>query len=312
VNSIRTRLYSLLSLCGTFAALVLVPALAWAQTTLDTPRLELVSVGHGKARLRVTAGPSGTPAGFAVSWISAGDLAANGGVWPVYGSSSEVARVSFTGVPTHQTWGEPGRSFMLGPGASIDVEIGDLATETGVSGNTVGELASGLEWVFQVNARPTESAAASPYSPALAGVTTHQGHDCTYTQGYWKNHTSVWPVGSLVLGSVSYTKNQLLQILLSSVKGNGLVSLAHQLIAAKLNVAWGSNPMEAAAAIAAADAMIGARVVPPIGSGSLPPSDVSELTQLLDDYNNGVTGPGHCDAVPAKAGSWGRLKSLYR
>jgi hypothetical protein len=312
VNSIRTRLYSLLSLCGTFAALVLVPVVAWAQTTLDAPRLELISVGHGKARLRVTAGPSGTPAGFAVSWISAGDLAANGGAWPTYGATSEVARVCFTGLPTHQTWGEPGRSFKLGSGASIDVEIGDLATETGVSGNVVGELASGLEWVFRIHALAAEPAAASPYSPDLAGVTTYQGHDCTYTQGYWKNHTSAWPVSSLTLGSVTYTKNQLLQILLSSVKGNGLISLAHQLIAAKLNVAWGSNPMEAADAIAAADAMIGALVVPPIGGGSLPPESVGELTQLLDDYNNGVSGPGHCDAVPAKAGSWGLLKSLYR
>lgn len=295
-----------------FACLLFPPAVARAQAALDTPHLAVVSIGHGKVRLQVTAGPSGAPGGFAISWMRADDLAARGGVWAPYGSS-EIARASFTGVATLHTWGVGERSFRLGPNESLDTEIGDLADETGVSGTIVGELAGGLEYVFRVNANATEAAAASPFSPTFAGVTTYQGHDCTYTQGYWKNHPSAWPTDGLTLGTVNYTKAQLLQILVGwSVKGNGLVSLAHQLIAAKLNVAQGSNPMEAADAIAAADALIGPLVVPPIGSGSLKPSEVSDLTQALDDYNNGVSGPGHCDAVPAAQQSWGRLKSLYR
>jgi hypothetical protein len=120
------------------------------------------------------------------------------------------------------------------------------------------------------------------------------GDGCTYTQGYWKNHPEAWPVANLTLGSVTYTKAQLLSIFSQPVKGNGLVSLAHQLIAAKLNIANGADPSAVAATIAAADALIGSRVVPPVGSGSLAPSAASGLTYVLDQYNNGIIGPGHC------------------
>jgi hypothetical protein len=96
------------------------------------------------------------------------------------------------------------------------------------------------------------------------------------------------------------------------VVGNGLVSLAHQLIAAKLNIENGADPSAAASAIAAADALIGWLAVPPIGDDYLDPSVTSSLTQTLDDYNNGVIGPGHCGVVPAQETTWGGVKALYR
>jgi hypothetical protein len=61
----------------------------------------------------------------------------------------------------------------------------------------------------------------------------------------------------ITLGTVSYTQAQLLPILDQPAKGNGLVTLAHQLVAAKLNVAHGADPADAAQAISDADAMIG-------------------------------------------------------
>jgi hypothetical protein len=109
-----------------------------------------------------------------------------------------------------------------------------------------------------------------------------------------------------------YSKAQLLAILDESVQGNGLVSLAHQLIAAKLNIAQGADPSAASAAIASADAMIGSLVIPPIGSGYLDPSQTSATTQTLDDYNNGIIGPGHCGTVPTESATWGQVKALFR
>lgn len=125
---------------------------------------------------------------------------------------------------------------------------------------------------------------------------------CTFTWGYWKNHgpdpsgnnTDVWPVHTLLLGTVSYNGTQLKSILDTPVAGNGLISLAHQLIAAKLNIANGANGSTIAATITAADALIGALVVPPVGSGYLKPKDVSALVGALDAFNTGTTGPGHC------------------
>lgn len=272
------------------------------------PSLALVAAGHGKVRLTVTAGADGAPAGFTVLWMTANDFAGCGGVWP----ENPVAQAVFSGVATLHTWGTTERSFQLGPNESLDTEIGDLFDETGVSGTTTDELADGVAYVFCVYANGGPETSRSALSGTLSEATTLQGHNCTYTQGFWKNHPNDWPVASLMLGSVSYTRAQLLQILGESVAGNGLVSLAHQLIAAKLNIAYGADPMAASAAIISADALVGSLVVPPVGSGSLTTDQVGTLTQTLDDYNNGVTGPGHCPAVHARPTTWGQLKDLYR
>jgi hypothetical protein len=131
-----------------------------------------------------------------------------------------------------------------------------------------------------------------------AGVTCPQPSQCVYSQGYWKNHPEDWPVNSLTLGNVVYTQAQLLSILRRPVRGNGLVSLAHQLIAAKLNAANGALvPASVQTAINSADALIGNSVIPPVGTATAPTSSTSGLAGTLDAYNNGNTpgGPPHCD-----------------
>jgi len=135
----------------------------------------------------------------------------------------------------------------------------------------------------------------SSTSSALSGHGDNGTHgDCTLTQGYWKNHPKAWAVASLKLGTTTYTKDQLIEILKTPVKGNGLVQLAHQLIAAKLNVAGGVPDTDIKAAIQQADALIGALVCPPVGHGELATSATSALTEKLDAFNSGKTGPGHC------------------
>jgi phage-related tail protein len=56
----------------------------------------------------------------------------------------------------------------------------------------------------------------------------------------------------------------------NAIKGNGLLSLAHQLITADLNVFYGAvAPPAVAAAIAQANALIGSLSIPPIGTATL-------------------------------------------
>src|SRR5688572_1094170 len=86
---------------------------------------------------------------------------------------------------------------------------------------------------------------------------------CTFTQGFWKNHPEDWPVEELTLGDRVYTKAELLAIFDQEVAGNGLISMSHQLIAAKLNVAAAAPDAEFSATIAAADDLIGELVTPP-------------------------------------------------
>lgn len=145
---------------------------------------------------------------------------------------------------------------------------------------------------------------------ALTGASVYAQEDpgqqpdlgCTLTQGYWKNHeshvTSLVPT-TLSLGSTAYTPAQLDQILEQPVAGNALLILAHQLIAAKLNVLNGADDSGIAAEIANADSLIGSLVPPPIGTDDVDPSSAlgSQMVTsagILDDYNNGLSGVPHC------------------
>lgn len=118
---------------------------------------------------------------------------------------------------------------------------------------------------------------------------------CVQGQGYWKNHPDQWPVLQLVLGNDAYDNDQLLSILNQPVRGNGLVLLAHQLIAAQLNTANGADASCIEQTLADAAALIGDLLVPPVGDGYLRPRDVSALADTLDDYNGGGLCAQSCD-----------------
>jgi hypothetical protein len=122
--------------------------------------------------------------------------------------------------------------------------------------------------------------------------------NCPLTQGFWKNHPHAWPVSTLTLGTVSYTEAQLLNILHTSPgSGNGAdasLILAHQLIAAKLNLANGSDPCPILSIIAAADALIDSHtipIVPQITPNSTVGAQMVALASALDSYNEGVLTP---------------------
>lgn len=298
------------SLMVTALAMVSLGSAASA-AVLDAPTLEGVVVGRTSISVIVTAGASGAPNGFTVEWIPASLFDALGG-WPTPASPS-LLKADFHGVPTLNI-NDGTDSYLLPPSDFAGVEIGNLFDETGVSTQQVDELAEGTTYVVRVRANASGADAASAPSATLRVKTlTRTIQDCTYTQGFWKTHPEAWPVANLTLGTVNYTAAQLMLIFNQPAAGNGLISLSHQLIAAKLNIAQGATPTAAVtAAIAAADAMIGALVVPPIGGGSLAPGATSGLTSTLDDFNQGITGPGHCGTVGTAKKTWGELKAIYR
>ena len=124
---------------------------------------------------------------------------------------------------------------------------------------------------------------------------------CTYTQGYWKNHASAWPVMSLTIGGVVYGQQQLLALLDTSPGGDASLILAHQLIAALLNVANGAVPSAAVQqAINDAQAWMaankGSNAALPYGlpAGSVAGNQATALTDTLDSFNSGGAGTPHC------------------
>ena len=113
---------------------------------------------------------------------------------------------------------------------------------------------------------------------------------CPRGQGFWKNNSGAWPVTSLNIGAQTYDQQQLLQLLGKPGGGDASMILAAQLIAAKLNIANGSDRSPAASVVLASDALLAQF------SGSLPfnvhpgSSAGSHMTQrasTLDSYNNG-------------------------
>src|SRR5262249_11994205 len=58
--------------------------------------------------------------------------------------------------------------------------------------------------------------------------------------GVWKNQPGLWPVSSLTIGGMTYTKDQLLEVLSTPTKGDAVLILADQLIAAELSIKNGS------------------------------------------------------------------------
>jgi hypothetical protein len=127
---------------------------------------------------------------------------------------------------------------------------------------------------------------------------------CTLTQGYWKTHSEYGPApydetwALLPNGADTPffgTGSSYYQILWTAPKGgNPYLILAHQYIAAELNVLNGASiPAEVLDAWTEAGGLLAAY------DGSIPKRSPDgrlalRLAELLDDYNNGLIGPGHC------------------
>ncbi len=142
---------------------------------------------------------------------------------------------------------------------------------------------------------PTDTPTFTP-TPTNTPIPLTGGH-CTFTQGYWKNHNKYatntmqsqpWPISEeTTLCGISWYS--ILQI---QPQGNAWYNLAHQWIAATLNEANGSSvPENVQSAMAQSEALLTANC----GSFSQSLSPLaSTLTDLLDQYNSGIVGPGHC------------------
>ncbi len=124
---------------------------------------------------------------------------------------------------------------------------------------------------------------------AIGQITAQDNITCPVGQGYWKN-TPTWPVAQLMLGSQTYTQVEVLILLNTPPAGDASLILAHQLIAAKLNVAKGLDSTIVAGVITQGDAVLASF------TGRLPynvaPSDATgqtfvNLSTILVSYNEG-------------------------
>lgn len=125
---------------------------------------------------------------------------------------------------------------------------------------------------------------------------------CTLTPGYWKTHSMYGPAPydetwALVGEDTAFFSSGLswYDILWTAPKGgNAYVILAHQYIAAFLNELNGASvPSEVADAMNYAEMLFSTYNINTSLSRSVRQEFIATAT-LLDQYNNGLIGPGHC------------------
>jgi len=307
----------------------------------DPPTVECLGSTLNSLTLKICAGATGSPAGLTLQWKKLSDWEMNG-----WSDAGDLCKLSMSGQPSLQ---HPGKSrWELLPGECESIVMGDINfDETGVSGEGCGldAFECGTDYVFRAFSHAGRGMGRSAWtSNIICSTSPCVPRQCTHTMTYWKTHgagtcheganADEWPVSAIpmMLGTRAYTAAMLCDSYNVPAAANGLISLAHQLITARLNLAAGAASCPALTdAIAQADALILNRWVPPNQpQGFLSPVLTSPLTMTLNTYNNGGLCPENCQgaAPQARLGrgvdtageltpngaktTWGKLKAIYR
>jgi len=127
---------------------------------------------------------------------------------------------------------------------------------------------------------------------ASATATTN----CTYTDYYWQSNPDRWLIENILLGNLSYTKDEAIEIMTLG-DPTPTEQLMGQFFAALLNTRKGADSGEIDLL------MIKARdwlVLRPHGIDLSPAEilEVEDYTEQLEAYNTGQVGPGHCSDEP--------------
>ncbi|MEK6152402.1 hypothetical protein WIW50_04050 [Flavobacteriaceae bacterium 3-367] len=196
--------------------------------------------------------------------------------------------VEFTAIDT-----EEGGTYEAFDGDGILIADGDI-----------GMIANGTQQMVAVNATGVEVLVITLDGSGAVDnfcVNVEEGDEgCTLTQGFWKNpKKGPWPAPHnrddiFFLSGKTYQ-----QVLKTAPSGNSYYQAAHQFIAASLNVANGaSSPDEVDEALALGTDLFNTYTPAEIGAlqGDDPlRAQFLSVNDILDAYNNGEIGPGHCD-----------------
>ena len=160
--------------------------------------------------------------------------------------------------------------------------------------NTAGPV----EWTPVVKANPTATPTSQPdfIEPSSSATPTAVvKKNCTYNAVYWMNHPESWP-SQVIIGELNYTKEDAIVYMMNPVRDTPVV-LFIQLHATFLNLLSGADPGSIEGTMVEASRWLSEH---PIGS-VVSVSDNQDglvFVKILGDYNNGVSGPGHCEDEP--------------
>ncbi len=168
---------------------------------------------------------------------------------------------------------------------------------------TVGGFADGKQWSQFIVSGTTDGWHMSPKYPEFEVPTEPVVIDLvcgpppgTGTPGYWKNHPEAWPGypdGMIEIGGRMYSINEAIDLMNTSDKKDRTFTMFNTLVAAYLNIAV-NNPYDCiedaywAAHAWMEDYPVGSKVK--AGGKNSPWRDGEPLKNILDAYNNGLSG----------------------
>ena len=130
-------------------------------------------------------------------------------------------------------------------------------------------------------------------------VNDYDGTGCTRTRGYWRTHANpnkkkyndTWDQR---LGETFFLSGEdYLSVLKTKPRGNAYYILSAQYIAAEMNMRAGTSIPDAELAAFQQATELFEQYTPDTANDAR--ADFVSLGKTLDAYNNGVTGPGHCN-----------------
>ena len=186
-----------------------------------------------------------------------------------------------------------------GSGSDVTVTESPATNLTGIAGVRISTVA-GITTIDNPT-NPFTDFINSIHGVRLTFTNEAVSSGCTFTQGYYKNHESyvqqiLGPNGTLNIGTIAspflLTAAQIdVNLETPPKKGDAFYILTHQLITAELNIlGGGSAPAAVQQAIADANALLADQVITDAER-----DQAIAISAILDDYNNGLTGPGHCE-----------------
>ena len=191
---------------------------------------------------------------------------------------------------------------------SYDIDWGDgsahsLGTTMTQSGTIPATHAYAANGVYTVMLRVIDKDGGVGTSTTSITMNCIKAPSCTLTQGYWKNHESAWPAPysptAQWLNATHKVNGVTWEDLMgmSVAGGNSYMQLAHQWIAASLNLAGATSSN---AAVASAMSQGGAWLLAntPAITNAVPNMKNAQATawaSTLDDFNNGKLGTPHCN-----------------
>ena len=259
------------------------------------------SADHADGDDDLQAPPNGLCAGCAGRMM----VIANAGGFDTGGDSPDGGTIQLTGFPavgetTIKSFTAVDQDAGTDPVPETSIELyidGGLAGASSGLGDASVETVAATETPITGNAEFLLSGSGAIDNVEICHTPPPPTNPGTGTIGFWKTHPDAWPVETITVGGVLYSKDDAIDWMDTASRGDKSIDLFKQLVAAKLNVLIGNDPSCIQDTIDSADAWLALHGFPGgiRGNSSEWQTAASGWHGMLTDYNEGNLCAPHRD-----------------